>query len=277
LLVEVLVEQGELDAADEVLESAGGEVEMETLMAAILRFARGRLRVEQGRVAAGLDDFLAVGAYLTQVDLTCPSYVPWRSEAALAHLGLGGPVQARRLAEEELDLARAFGTARALGVAKRAAGMVVGGEQGELLLREAVEAFERGYARLERARALVDLGATVRRRNRRTRARELLREALDAAHRAGAARLARRAETELRATGARPRRVVLTGLESLTASERRIAELASQNLTNREIAQALFITDRTVESHLTSIFRKLQLDSRSELPAALEEGTPTAA
>jgi DNA-binding CsgD family transcriptional regulator len=273
----VLVEQGELDAADEVLESAGMEAEMETLMAAILRFARGRLRVEQGRVATGLDDFLAVGAYLTQVHVTCPSYVPWRSEAALAHLGLGEPVQARRLAEEELDLARAFATARALGVAKRAAGIVVGGEQGELLLREATEAFERCDARLERARSLVDLGAMVRRRNRRTQARELLREALDGAHRTGAARLAGRAETELRATGARPRRVVLTGLESLTASERRIAELASQDLTNREIAQQLYITDRTVESHLTSIFRKLRLDSRSELPAALAEGAPTAA
>jgi DNA-binding CsgD family transcriptional regulator len=105
----------------------------------------------------------------------------------------------------------------------------------------------------------------LRRRNRRTEARELLREALDGANRSGAGRLAKRAETELRAAGARPRRVVLTGLESLTASERRIAELASQDLTNREIAQMLFITDRTVEGHLTSVFRKLRPDSRSEL------------
>ena len=86
--------------------------------------------------------------------------------------------------------------------------------------------------------------------------------------------LAEHAETELRATGARPRRVVLTGLDSLTASERRIAELASQGLTNREIAQTLFVTARTVEGHLTSVFRKLQLDSRDELPAALAGGAP---
>jgi DNA-binding NarL/FixJ family response regulator len=139
------------------------------------------------------------------------------------------------------------------------------------LLREAIDAFEHGDARLERARALADLGALLRRRNRRTEARELLREALDAAHRAGARPLAEYAETELRATGARPRRVVLTGLESLTASERRIAEFAGEGLTNREIAQNLFVTARTVEGHLTSIFRKLQLDSRHELPAALEQ------
>jgi DNA-binding CsgD family transcriptional regulator len=273
LLVQALVDQGELDAAGEVLAQLGAEAESETLMAAILRFARGRLRAEEGRVAEALDDFLAVGVYLTRVHVTCASYVPWRSEAALARLALGHPEQARGLAEEELELARAFGTPRVIGVAKRAGGIVVGGEQGELLLREAVEAFDQGDARLERARTLADLGAMLRRRNRRTQAREVLREALDGAHRAGAARLAQRAETELRATGARPRRVVLTGLESLTASERRIAELASEDLTNREIAQMLFITDRTVEGHLTSVFRKLHLDSRNELPAALAKGT----
>ena len=169
------------------------------------------------------------------------------------------------------------GVPRALGVAKRAAGVVAGGERGELLLREAIDAFEHGDAKLERARALADLGALLRRRNRRTQARELLREALDAAHRAGARPLAEQTETELRATGARPRRIVLTGLDSLTASERRIAELASQDLTNGEIAQALFITARTVEGHLTSVFRKLQLDSRSELPAALAESAPVSA
>ena len=162
-------------------------------------------------------------------------------------------------------------------MALRAAGVVAGGDRGASLLREAIDAFERGDARLERARALADLGAMLRRRNRRTEARELLREALDAAHRAGARPLAVYAETELRATGARPRRVVLTGLDSLTASERRIAEFASQGLTNREIAQTLFVTTRTVEGHLTSIFRKLQVDSRSELPAELGAGVPVPA
>jgi DNA-binding CsgD family transcriptional regulator len=109
----------------------------------------------------------------------------------------------------------------------------------------------------------------LRRRNRRTEAREMLREALDVAHRGSATLLAARAETELRATGARPRRVMLAGLDSLTASERRIAEYASDGLTNREIAQTLFITTRTVEGHLTSIFRKLHLSSRNELGAIL--------
>jgi DNA-binding CsgD family transcriptional regulator len=157
-------------------------------------------------------------------------------------------------------------------VALRAAGVVAGGDRGVSLLREAIDVLERGEPRLEKARALADLGAMLRRRNRRTEARELLREALDAAHRAGARRLADYAETELRATGARPRRVVLSGLDSLTASERRVAEFASQGLSNREIAQTLFVTARTIEGHLTSVFRKLQIGSRDELPAALAGG-----
>jgi DNA-binding CsgD family transcriptional regulator len=277
VLVNALVEQGELDAAEEVLAPFDREGESGSLPAAVLRFARGRLRVGQGRIAEGLEDFLAVGARLTRGMVTSPAFLPWRSEAALAHLALGDRELARRLADEELQLAQAFGAPRALGVAKRAAGVIAGGERGASLLRQAIDAFERGDARLERARALADLGALLRRRNRRTDARELLREALDAAHRSAARPLAEHAQTELRATGARPRRVVLTGLDSLTASERRVAEFASQGLTNPEIAQMLFITARTVEGHLTSVFRKLRVDSREGLPAALADGAPVPA
>ncbi len=269
VLILTLVEQGELDAAEDALAPLDCEAKGESLIAAMLRFARARLRLEQGRTAEGLDDILGVSAILTRSLVISPSALPWRSQAALGYLGLGDRESAARLADEELKLAEAFGAPRALGVAKRAAGVVAGGERGELLLREAVDDLARGDARLERARALADLGAMLRRRNRRTEARELLREALDTAHRAGAKPLADRAETELRATGARPRRVILTGLDSLTASERRVAELASQGLTNREIAQSLFVTARTVEGHLTSTFRKLRLDSRNELSAAL--------
>src|SRR4029450_6974974 len=224
------------------LAPAGSAAESGSIYGAVLRLARGRLRVGQGRVAEGLEDFQAVGLALTRALIICPSYLPWRSDAALAQLALGEHEPARRLADEELELARAFGAPRALGVAKRAAGVITGGDRGAVLLREAIDEFERGDAKLERARALADLGALLRRRNRRTEARELLREALDAAHRVCATAPPARAETELRATGARPRRVVLTGLDSLTASERRIAELASQGLTNREIAETLFIT-----------------------------------
>ncbi len=274
LLVGAHVALGELDEAEAVLAAFGDAVESGSLTATVLKFARAELRFEQGRLTEALDDFLGVGSRLTRALVTSPGYLPWRSGAALVQLALGDRQHAGRLAEEELELARKFGMPRALGVSSRVAGIVAGGDRGEQLLREAVDSFERCDVGLERARALTDLGAMLRRRNRRTEARELLREALDVAHRGGATLLAARAETELRATGARPRRVMLAGLDSLTASERRIAEYASEGLTNREIAQTLFITTRTVEGHLTSIFRKLQLSSRNELHAVLATGAP---
>ena len=276
VLVQALVEQGEFDAAEQALAPLDSEAESGSLISPPLRFARGKLRVAQGRVTEGLEDLLAVGALLTRSLVTSP-VLPWRSEAALVQLARGDRESAGRLAEEELRLARAFGAPRALGVALRAAGVVAGGDRGAFLLRDAIDVLERGESRLEKARALADLGAMLRRRNRRTEARGLLREALDAAHRVGAKPLAEYAETELRATGARPRRVVLSGLDSLTASERRVAELASQGLSNREVAQTLFVTARTVEGHLTSVFRKLQVGSREELPAALAGRAPVLA
>jgi DNA-binding NarL/FixJ family response regulator len=161
-------------------------------------------------------------------------------------------------------LARAFGAQRALGVALRAAGLVAGGHRGEALLREAIEVLAGPDTRLEQARALADLGALLRRSNHRVEARQLLRQAVDSAHHLGAEALAQRAETEL-----------LSGLEALTASERRIAELAAEGLTNREIAQTLFVTARTVEGHLTHVFYKLDVNARTALPAAL--AAPTSA
>ena len=137
--------------------------------------------------------------------------------------------------------------------------MVAGGAEGEALLRESVACLEGAGIALERARALAELGVLVRATGRRSEARLMLRQALDVAHHAGAAPLADLAEAELRATGAKPRRVALSGVEALTASERRVAELAGDGLTNREIAQALFVTMRTVEGHLTRVFAKLEL------------------
>jgi DNA-binding CsgD family transcriptional regulator len=124
---------------------------------------------------------------------------------------------------------------------------------------------------LEHARALADLGAALRRAGCRAEAREPLRAGLDLAHRQGAWALAERARTELVASGARPRRVLLSGVDALTPSERRVADMAAAGRTNREIAQALFVTARTVEGHLTHVFQKLGLESRAELPRALAD------
>jgi hypothetical protein len=177
VLLQALIEQGELDEAEQALAPLDSEAESGSLVSPPLRFAPGRLRVAQGRVADGLEDILAVGALLTRSLVTSPGALPWRSEAALVQLALGDHKAAERLAHEEPQLARGFGAPRALGDALRAAGVVAGGDRGASLLREAIDAFERAGARLERTRALADLGAMLRRRNRRTEARELLRGA----------------------------------------------------------------------------------------------------
>jgi ATP/maltotriose-dependent transcriptional regulator MalT len=152
--------------------------------------------------------------------------------------------------------------------------MLAGGQQGLDDLREAAGLLASCGAVLEHARALIELGAALRRSNQRNAAREPLRRGLDLAYHCGAGRLAQRATDELRATGARPRRASLTGLEALTPSERRVAELAAGGMSNPEIAQAVFVTLNTVEGHLRHVYQKLSVSSRKQLPAALRSAVP---
>jgi DNA-binding CsgD family transcriptional regulator len=198
------------------------------------------------------------GAVLT------PGLVPWRSQAALA-LGGENADEARRLAREELELARVFGAPRTLGVALRAAGLTGLANEGIRLLREAVAVLEDSPARLEHARAVVELGAALRRQGRRSEARGVLERGMDSAQACGATALAQRAREELRASGARPRRLAVTGVDALTGAERRVADLAAQGLTNRQIARALVVSLPTVETHLRHVFRKLDISSRTQL------------
>jgi DNA-binding CsgD family transcriptional regulator len=122
---------------------------------------------------------------------------------------------------------------------------------------------------LEYARVLVDLGAALRRGNSRSEAREYLREGGELARRCGATAIVARADAELAATGAHPRTVMLSGLDSMTASERRVAQMASEERSNKEIAQTLFVTVKTVEQHLSRVYRKLDISSRRQLAGAL--------
>jgi DNA-binding CsgD family transcriptional regulator len=269
ILVVANIETGDLATAQAALGSFADCEPTRTQSGATLLLARGRLHAARRRLEAGLADMLEAGRVALGTGATAPGYLPWRSDAAQVHVALGDRDAGVRLVREELALARAFGGQRTLGVTLRSAGVVIGDREGEELLREAVATLERAGVGLERARALVELGALLRRDNRRMEARDLLRDGLDLAHRAGARPLADRAATELRATGAKPRRAPLSGVEALTASERRVAELASHGMTNREIAQALFVTARTVEGHLTRTFQKLDLRSRDELTKVL--------
>jgi len=243
-----------------------------TASGAILGEVRGRLALAAGDFAGARAELRSAVEVYESLHLLNPSTC-WRSALALT-LAADDPDEALRLAGRDLAEARQAGLARPAGIALRTRGMLAGGQQGLDDLREAAEALARCGARLEHARALVELGAALRRGNQRTAAREPLRRGLDLAHHCGAGRLAQRATDELRAAGARPRRASLTGLEALTPSERRIAELAAGGMSNPEIAQAMFVTLNTVEGHLRHVYRKLSVSSRTELPAALRSAAP---
>jgi DNA-binding CsgD family transcriptional regulator len=272
VLSRALAEQGELEAAGAALELPGGEERWEaSVTLSQLLEARGWLALNRNDPEAALEYFQECRRRQGWIQAPNPAVMAWRSGAALACLALEEQDRAELLAEQELQLARDFGAPRAIGVALRATGLVHGGELGLERLAEAVAVLDGSPAALELARARTDFGAALRRAGRRQDAQEELRHALDVAHRCGASALEERAREELSLAGARPRRPQITGLEALTASERRVAELAAAGATNREVAQALFVTVKTVEWHLRNAYGKLEISGRRELAAALAE------
>lgn len=191
---------------------------------------------------------------------------PW--PAALAVV-LGPGDEARELATRALSDARMRGRPGEIGLALRARALIDPEGPDIERLRAAVAELERSELALEHARTLVELGAALRRCGHRSDARRPLAGGLELATRCGATALAERAGIELRAAGARPRRLMVTGRDALTPSERRIAMLAAEGRSNREIAQTLFVTGKTVETHLSHTYRKLDITSRTQLTDAL--------
>ncbi len=233
-------------------------------------YALGRLKATQGGLRDGLEILLECEHLVEATNARNPAVnLPWRSDAALLAARMGAADRAEELVAEDVGLAGSFGAPRALGIALRAAGLIAGGSRGLERLAEAVAVLEGFGVDLELARTLTDQGAALRRAGRRRDARAPLRRALDLTTRCGAIALARRARDELVAAGAKPRRERISGVAALTASELRVAQMAAQGLTNRQIAQALFITMRTVSAHLGHAYSKLDISDRAQLPAVL--------
>jgi DNA-binding CsgD family transcriptional regulator len=262
--------RGQLEHAERALAIVWDGHDRTTTSHPFLLEARAQLCLAQRRPADALNDALRAGDILeSEHGVTNPGVIAWRSTAALAEIALGRCDRAEALAAQELERAKHRGVTRVVIRDLRILGLAAGGKTGIELLEQAVHTAEHYPARLEGMLALVDLGAALRRAKRRTAAREPLRRGLELSYRGGATFVAERARMELTATGARPRRVMLSGLESLTPGERRVADLAAQEMTTREIAEALFITPKTVEYHLRHIYQKLSVSSRSELATML--------
>ena len=266
-----LVEQGKLEEAQVVLDEAGSRGAVpENVMGLSLLVAQGGLLLAGGEAEAAVS-VLREATNRARGWLDKSLVLPHRSILALSLAQLGEVEEARRLAAGELELARAWGTPGVIGAAQRVAGLVADRDPGIELLWEAVATLEGSEAKLEHAHALVDLGAALRRAGKQTEARERLAEGLGLADQCGATALVEMAEAELRTAGARPRRRALSGVASLTPSELRVAEMAAEGMKNKEIAQALFVTLRTVEMHLSNAYGKLAISSRDQLPEALGE------
>jgi DNA-binding CsgD family transcriptional regulator/Tfp pilus assembly protein PilF len=270
LQAHIEIERGELEAARQTLHKPSPNPD--AMDAAITLFARARLALITREPQNALEDAEAAGRHLTEgFGIDHPGLVPWRRTATLAALALEDHQRASRLAAEQLELARATGIPRAIGLALRTKATTQRDEQRIATLTEAVSVLNTSPSRLELAHAKADLGSAYRRAGRRADAQAALRQALQLADGFGARPLADTARVELRAAGARPRRAAFEGADALTPAERRVANLAAQGLTNAQIGQELFVSTKTVQTHLAHSYRKLDISSRRELPAALGE------
>ncbi len=239
-------------------------------------YARGVQRAAAGDTVGALHDFLECGRRQAARDVVSPVVTPWRTAVAECRLALGGGQEALALATEELRLARVWNTPRTVGRALRVLGTATGGRRGLKLAEDAVRTLRDAPVDtgMELTEALLAQGRQLLAAGERGRARDRLREAAELAERTGAVRLLALAGQALRDSGARSPATAQTGSGALTGSERRIAELAAAGRTNTEIADLLHLARRTVETHLTSTYRKLRIRRRTELPAALGPRPP---
>ena len=240
----------------------------------LLRIGRARVAMARGDLQESLAQYELVRAAGDQMGIRSVQLLAdWRTGAAVVLRAMDRREDAVRVAEEAIELAEGWGEPIAIGRALQALGIARGGAEGVEHLRSAVRQFEGSPALLDTVRATADLGAALRRDGQIVEAREVLARAADGARRLGAVAIGERAQADLIAAGARPRRSAVTGVESLTPSELRVARMAADGLTNREVAQALFVTPKAVEYHLANAYRKLAIEGRAGLAAAIAQST----
>jgi DNA-binding CsgD family transcriptional regulator len=266
-LVVARLERGELHEAAALLEEDPRARWSESVFATFVCAARGQLELALGRPADALGTFQHAGALAADVGIVNPVAVPWRAGAAIALGQLGETERAARQVREALALADEHDLPIVRGRARRVAGLISGGRDGIPLLEQATHDLEHSDARLEHAVALVELGVALLSSGNRRSARQRLEAGLDLADACGATRLAVRAAAELDRAGVRHARA--RGSAALTPSEARVVELAVTGLTNRQIAEQLFVSVKAVEWHLGNVYAKLGVSRRQELADAL--------
>jgi DNA-binding CsgD family transcriptional regulator len=262
-LITPLVWMGRVEEAQQALDERGPDGPIGPV--GTFHIARMELRCAQGRYEEAVAD---AEALIERLAVRRHAGIRLLDVAAATFLAAGDHERAAQVARDGLDATRRWGAPSTIAPHLRVLGLATRAEEP---LVEAVALLEGGPFRLELARCLLALGSHLRRTRRRSQARDPLRRALDLAHRCGAHPLVETARAELSACGAKPRSPALSGPESLTASERRVAELVAAGNSNPQVAQTLFVTRPTVEAHLRSIFRKLEITSRHQLGPLLAQ------
>lgn len=278
-LASTLAVRGDLTGAARLLEDAPDLDTPQTLTLLPLLVARGRVRLAQGHSENALDDILHARALFHRWTAPTPvAFLP-TIDAVTALVRLGRTDEARALAEAQVPAGRAFGAPRTIAGALRATAQTARGTDRVRILEEALQHIRTTPAVPDHTLTLLELGIAHRHNDQHMQARCRLREAADLAESCGATALVARARQELeaitsRTRGRQPRR---TGQTGLTPQERRVADLAAAGYRNQEIAHTLFVTVKTVEWHLSQVYRKLGINSRAELGDTLEtDGTESA-
>lgn len=275
-LARLLLLRGEVDQAGEVIGRsalAGSAPPRSTLQHWLLE-SRAHWRAATGDLQGALEDLLlGLDTYERQgwgrvLD------VPWRTGAARLARVSGQRDLARRLVAEHRERAVGLGTPRALAAGLREEAELTGGQERRTLLGEAVRLLEDSPARLDLAEALHAQGAALTADGELAAGRLALRRALHVAGECSAEAMVHALRGALAAGGGRPPRERLTGGHALTDAERQVAELVASGLTNRQVAERLVVTAKTVEAHLSRVYRKLGVSSRTQLAAGLHHPPP---
>jgi DNA-binding CsgD family transcriptional regulator len=259
----VLVHQGRADEAEALHGEIEGWVPIPlSQLEGVVAFARSEYQLAADSLLRARAEYVSRGVF-------SPARLRWTGKLADALAACGRLDEAWELIHEYRAAAERFGAVAPIADAHVLAGRHSPGPEGREHLEAAHALLEPSPHRLDAARATLELGARLRHDNERTAARELMMPALEYAEHQRVAPLVARLREELAMCGARPRKIVLRGVDALTPAESRIARLAADGLQNKEIAQQLFLTVGTVQTTLVRVYRKLDVSSRRELATAV--------
>ncbi len=237
--------------------------------AAVAHHTRGELATAAGESEAAVEHYLAAGRAASADHDHAHAVVDWRSGAALAMLRTGRRREAHELALEQHRLALTHGTTYAVAAALRTLAATSPDASRVALLREARDLIAHSEAERLAAQVATDLAALLVLGGDETESLMLLRQVEAYAGRRELWLLQARARSLLERLGHGPRRVEAEALAVLTAGERRVTLLAVDGHTNREVAEQLGISVKAVEGHLSRVYRKLGIRSRTALVATI--------